>query len=335
MHYRWQFYARRAVDKSRGTGCCKFILSTQASWGNVSAANLPIMYRQTLICWSFFILSAGCVIRAEAPDTAVVEVSIPTPDVVETVAPTCEAPKVPGCSEPSATEKEAICDPVCQTGQCNWCASEKCIYTKDSRIVCAPKSGGPNAVAVSLGGKCLITNEGKAEQTDNCAPGLVCLTPYPGGESSYCHKLCRITLSDCPEGKGEYKCTARPLSHKPDAVYAKVYTCNLTPYYTCGSEGAPCCDPSQRTNNGCTDDQYCRLIGKEDGKNLSVTTCDYGAGGTSKGACSSHVDCMPTYSCLEKECRRVCDPTKTGVCTSVQVCKMDKFGAQYGVCDPP
>jgi hypothetical protein len=103
-----------------------------------------------------------------------------TPDVAEVA---CFTP-VKGCVPQVASG----CDPMCQTG----CGCQtKCSVSTMGVVACnAPLSSGNRQV----GDSCDISSQGMPNQTDNCAPGLVCVTVPCGNK---CFAFCR-TDADCP-----------------------------------------------------------------------------------------------------------------------------------------
>ena len=114
----------------------------------------------------------------------------------------CTAPSVMYCS----TVATGICDPVCQTGSCDWC-DQKC------SLVFASSSGSIEPVCTSRGAgtypsACAVTAVGSSQQSDDCAPGSICLAPTIGDSFTYCFGLCR-SPADCAYGVA---CGARKLS---------------------------------------------------------------------------------------------------------------------------
>src|SRR5207253_2206478 len=97
----------------------------------------------------------------------------------------CNMP-VLGCT-PSGI---GACDPVCQTG-CSKC-DEKCTINTSGAPACVKWRG-----AVPPLEACIINNYGQSNQTDDCAPGSVCLRPDPTFPSNWCFAHC-ATDKDCP-----------------------------------------------------------------------------------------------------------------------------------------
>jgi hypothetical protein len=85
-----------------------------------------------------------------------------------------------------------LCDPVCNT-RCGQCF-EKCSVNAAGALTCnAPTAGSPGLLE-----SCAQTAFG-AMQTDNCAPGQVCIAPRGNQCFSRCYQFCR-TSSDCTNG---------------------------------------------------------------------------------------------------------------------------------------
>jgi hypothetical protein len=95
---------------------------------------------------------------------------------------------VPGCAADAGGGK---CDPFCQSG-CGGC-KEKCSVNGMGALTCNPLGEG----AVKQEGQgCNVVNENQAAQTDNCAPGLVCVVETC---SAICARFCRVD-ADCSNG---------------------------------------------------------------------------------------------------------------------------------------
>ncbi|HEV3032122.1 MAG TPA: hypothetical protein VG319_10805, partial [Polyangia bacterium] len=117
------------------------------------------------------------------PDVAAETKPDVTPDLLSEPAP-CNLP-VTGCA-PASSGK---CDPVCQTG-CTGC-HEKCASNTAGTLTCNVPL---DTRARGLGENCDIASKDQAAQTDNCAPGLVCLDDACG---SRCYHYCKSD-ADCP-----------------------------------------------------------------------------------------------------------------------------------------
>lgn len=291
------------------------------------------MSRQALYPALFLILSAGCLVKAEAPDAAVVRAdsSDVTPDTR-----ICPEPKKASCSENK--ESSGICDPVCQTGKCDWC-NEKCSYDKNGEVFCSPIPPIDKGALAKRNDQCFFTgNSITGIRWDNCEPGLVCLGSSQTDDKPICFQPCRNPKYDCPAGQAEHDCSHRiiPLNN-PGDLLVSVNVCNPYPTSTCGEiSGEECCDPSRIIAVGgsgsCPEGFVCRLVGIDSGKNNSRTTCDMGSGQTRFTNCNSNRECMPAFSCLKGFCRRICDPKDPGLpCVNLS-CVVKDYGSQYGYC---
>jgi len=223
----------------------------------------------------------------------------------------CPASPVQGC-EPMAA---GLCDPVCQTGTCDWC-SEKCSYAYG-------QSGtGPEPACVPAGTgtfpeSCTVFAAGSREQSDDCAPGSICLTPLIGDDLSYCFSLCRVQ-ADCPYGVA---CAARPLS----AAGGEVLVCD-PPYQQCGPDGT-CCDPLG--NQGCDPERICLLVSRDPGTQHSRTVCEFAYGDGRDGElCTTARDCQMRHTCVDGFCRQVC--ASTSPCPNGGTCVA--LGIEFGYC---
>ena len=130
----------------------------------------------------------------------------------------CSAPTVTACTSQIATG--APCDPVCQSGTCDWCG-QKCTVAGDGTAVCA--STGP----IPSKGLCTIERGGDVAQHDNCMPGNICLSPDPGSGFSFCFPLCR-TRADCA---ADVACAPRSISPIASASSASVTVSVCDPEY--------------------------------------------------------------------------------------------------------
>ena len=234
----------------------------------------------------------------------------------------CPAPSVKACQAQSSVG--ATCDPVCQTGACDWCA-KKCSLAGDGSSVCS--AAGP----LATGSACAVFLDGTPDRYDLCASGNICLTPDLGSGLSYCFALCRTAI-DCPSGGA---CSERVLSASSD-LPVSVKVCD-PPYRSC-NPSAPqrCCDPLGTV--GCDAGQFCYLAPPDPVTRDDRTVCDYstGAGGRTS-PCNTSRDCMPEWTCFGASagvtgvCRRVCDPKATNPC-GVGGGACGSYGNQYGLC---
>jgi hypothetical protein len=235
------------------------------------------------------------------------------PDVIMT----CDAAGwSPTCVPPDTPE---ICDPVCQSGGCNWCL-EKCTYALvggAAQPTCAGKDPSPAGVFQACG----VNASGLGSQNDNCAPGSICLQPVNGGSPSvgYCFPLCH-NLTDCAAGVA---CTERSLS----AAGGTVNVCD-PPYDVCGPDGT-CCDPYAQPTSSCGQGRVCLLVSPDPSKH-SRTVCELSSGDGKNGAtCASAHDCLLGNTCVNNGCHRVCDPT-TNLCPTGAACTAR--GSEYSFC---
>ena len=220
----------------------------------------------------------------------------------------CPAPSVSGCAPNSVGR----CDPVCQTGACDWC-TEKCTY--------AYGGGGPVPTCASKGagtvsGACKVVSAGSSQQVDDCAPGNICLAPMIGDNLTYCFILCR-SASDCPY----VQCGQRKLS----AAGGFVDVCD-PPYDQCGKDGN-CCNPL--TDSGCDANRFCLLVSPDGGSGHSRTVCEYAYGDGRNGSpCNSARDCQTRNTCVNNACMQVCDTANS--CPAGGTC--NSLGSEYGYC---
>jgi hypothetical protein len=228
----------------------------------------------------------------------------------------CNSPDAAGsCAAPTGTG--ALCDPVCQTGNCQWC-SDKCSVAGNGTTSCSSAGTG------QTGDTCDIHEPDSSSQYDTCAAANICL-PIPGTLTNHCFQHCR-TAQNCPGGTA---CTKRTLSVRNGV---DVSVCD--PSYSKCDDAAPgaCCDPVKQV--GCPSG-YCYLISPTTGGD-SRTVCEYetnetGVRGT---VCSSPRDCAPGWTCNPTfQCQQVCDlkNPSSNQCTYGGNC-MQLAGNQYGYC---
>jgi hypothetical protein len=231
----------------------------------------------------------------------------------------CSAPTALSCSSQIASG--TTCDPVCQTGSCDWC-NEKCTaIAGDGKAAC----GG---IGVKLArSSCTIQLGGTPSQHDDCAPGNICLSPDTGSGYSYCFPLCRTGV-DC---LGGVACEPRQVS--PLAIANPVFVSVCDPEYkSCNPLSAsPCCNPILLT--GCPSGQYCYLTSPDPSQD-SRTVCEYTTGIGGRGAtCASSRECAQGWGCSSSGfCQKVCDPTVPGSCPAGGTCAPS--GKQFGYCPP-
>lgn len=231
------------------------------------------------------------------------------PDSAAEVPSVCPSPAVPGC----LPRTEGACDPVCQTGGCDFCV-DKCSYViADGALVAACRPTGSRRTAEA----CSIIAAGVAEQADDCAPGNICLPPFIGDSTAFCFALCRDAI-DCPYGVA---CAPRPLS----AAGGSVSVCD-PPYDQCGRDGT-CCDPV--TASGCPSERICLLVAPDPGTDHSRTVCELSYGDGRNGApCSTARDCQRRNVCVNGHCQQVC--SSSAPCSTGGACV--PYGAEFGYC---
>jgi hypothetical protein len=235
----------------------------------------------------------------------------PAPDA----SVTCPEPNLP-CSGMITTD---ICDPVCQTGGCNWC-SQKCTYAFDNATAQAQPACAANG-AKTFPQACAVVSLGSASQYDDCAPGSICLAPTIGDNFTYCFSLCR-SKADCLY---QVACGQRKLS----AVGGLVSVCD-PPYDQCGADGT-CCDPFGGTaGTVCATNRVCLLVSPDPVSGHSRTVCEFGYGDGRNGTtCASSRDCRIKNTCVGNQCRQVCNNANPcpggGNCTT-------PVGSEYGYC---
>ena len=224
----------------------------------------------------------------------------------------CSAPSVPSCTGSGGT---GSCDPVCQTGGCDWC-TQKCSYVDRSG------SGDVQPACTRAGAgvfpqDCAVVASGSPQQSDNCAPGSTCLPPIIGDSLTYCFGLCR-SPADCAYG---VECGQRKLS----AAGGLVAVCD-PPYDQCGVDGT-CCDPL--ANSGCAANRVCLLVSPDLGSGHSRTVCEFSYGDGRNGSpCASARDCQIKNTCVNNACRQTCG--SGAACAAGSTCT--PLGSEFGYC---
>ncbi len=227
-------------------------------------------------------------------------------------APT-EAPLV--CITPpsscTATAPAGMCDLFCQTG-CPRC-DEKCsVDTKGDRTCNAMTTG---ALVRQIGDSCTPVSQGTTDQTDNCAPGLVCLSGTCG---SNCYKFCREN-TDCPSSECSRTLTGTTIKY----CDVPAVTCN--PVSALGATGCPA------AGLGC----YLSATVADE------TRCDCSFNSLHEGDdCSVSRDCLPGLMCADISgtnhpvCTRAC---KLGVtpngCANSGNCNPIAGSKTFGFCN--
>jgi hypothetical protein len=221
---------------------------------------------------------------ADSPPDAPIEAA---PDV----PPMCYVP-VPNCS----ADTTQGCDPACQAG-CKGCL-DKCSVSSRSALTCNPPTA--NTRLRQLLETCNPAFAGTDKQTDDCAPGLVCMTD---GCGMRCYRFCK-TDNDCG-----------PMTPCSKTVGPGAKVCDV-PFASC--------DPSKGgKDDGCgtpSDNLACYASVSQ--MDRTYCDCPTGAGGINTG-CTMSTDCNPSLVCAGSvgatQCRQACDLTKpicqSGVCT--------------------
>jgi hypothetical protein len=241
---------------------------------------------------------------APHPDGPVDMVEAPMPDVQPDVP--CVNVPIAGC----AADTSKGCDPVCQSG-CSTCG-QKCSSNTNGAPTCnVPLPTRPKG----LGEACAIASASSSAQTDDCAPGLVCVMDTC---ASRCYKFCKSDM-DC----GASTCTR-------DAG-GGVKICDVQPVT---------CNPI-RTNGmptGCPGDaQGCYLSGTV--KDRTFCDCEFKAGGTN-APCSVSRDCFPGLVCVDvggtgsSFCRPVCGlAVGASDCVGGTTCVALNKSTMFGYCN--
>jgi hypothetical protein len=172
-------------------------------------------------------------------------------------------PPVAGCTPQAASG----CDPVCQTG-CP-CA-EKCSANSAGVVGCHVPLANPRRQA---GESCDISAAGSATQTDNCAPGLVCLADACG---SRCYAFCRAD-GDCPGST----CT------RDAGGGVKICDVPLTACNPVGTQAQTACPVSA---------QGCYVSAAK--PDQTMCDCPFGAQGNG-ASCTFTRDCVPGMLCVD------------------------------------
>ena len=213
-----------------------------------------------------------------------------------------------------------LCDPVCNTG-CGSC-TDKCSVNTEGTLTCNPL-GPPGAPTVGLLQYCQQESpQDKSMQTDNCAPGQVCLSaslcPLPR-----CYQFCR-TGTDCSNGAS----CSRDAGGGNKFCDVPMVVCNPLPGATtgCGSSNIGCYLSGTSLNTLC-DCQFQR----SDNKN-----------GILRDPCTHSRDCLPGYVCTNPtgtggQCYPVCmlpqdGGTTTSTCAGACM-PLSASNTVYGFCN--
>jgi hypothetical protein len=222
-------------------------------------------------------------------------------------APVCINTPVSGCT-PDTTNRK--CDPVCQVG-CG--CTEKCSSNTAGTLTCnAPL---PALRPKMLGEGCNPSSPGSAAQTDDCAPGLVCLQDAC---SQRCYHFCK-TDADCP------------LSTCTRDAGGGVKVCDVQ---------AATCNPIKNNGmpSGCPGDaQRCFLVSNS--PVLDRTVCDCPGAGPPNSQCTFSRDCFPGLVCVDVGgtgnaiCRPVCSLAAGANDCVATTCTPYKQSKKFGFCN--
>lgn len=166
-----------------------------------------------------------------------------------------------------------------------------------------------------VGEACAITNRGEPDQSDNCAPGGICVDDC---FQSVCYRVCGSD-ADCPGSS----CTRT-------AGTSGTKVCEVT-FTTC--------DPhAQDGMQGCNAPTTCYLLSSTataSGDSRTVCDCSTGAQGPGD-PCTDSRDCFPRLVCPPASvpgggaCRQVCDPSALLTGCTLSTCY--PYGPRWGYC---
>lgn len=243
--------------------------------------------------------------KPDAQPDVMMSVSDAAADAGPDVPAVCNMP-VPGCAADAGAGK---CDPVCQSG-CAGC-TEKCSATALGALTCnVPLPTRPK----NLGEACNIASLNLDAQTDDCAPGLVCLNDSCGAR---CYKFCKAD-GDCP------------MSTCSRDAGGGVEVCDVQ---------AVTCNPIINNNmpSGCPGTtQGCYLSPTVTDR--TVCDCPFKAGGTNS-SCSISRDCFPGLACVDvggtgsSICRPVCSLAAGGTDCVGTTCTALNGSTKFGFCN--
>ena len=257
-----------------------------------------------------------CVKGPVPPDGGAVDVGsdkpAPHPDAPIEMMPVDMQPDVPlVCNMPVAgcmADTSKGCDPVCQKG-CTGC-TQKCSVNALGAPTCnTPLQTRPRG----LGEACNISSLNSSAQTDDCAPGLVCLNDAC---NSRCYKFCKTDM-DCPMST----CTV-DAGGGVKVCDVQAVTCNPI------KNGMP---------TGCpADTQGCYLSTTVTDR--TVCDCPFKAGPTNS-SCVLSRDCFPGLVCVDvlgtgsSICRPVCSLAPGASDCVGTTCMALKGSKKYGFCN--
>jgi hypothetical protein len=213
----------------------------------------------------------------------------------------CSVPPVaPTCQDDPRTGE--VCNPACQKG----CACGRCNVVSTGHSACVPSG------TVKLGEVC------KPGNSDDCAPGLICLKEACGNNLGRCYRHC--TSSTQCDGT---ICQIPVLDSSNQDTGFKA--CDIA---------ARMCDPIN--NTGCPSTSLnCYLT------SANITLCDCPGSppeGKNGDPCTIYNDCAPGYVCVagvggvpEPRCRFACVVGAANGCPTGS-CVAAGTGAKYGYC---
>lgn len=262
-------------------------------------------------CWKGGVVTGagdgGVDIKPDVPPDLPTETPSDKPDgtsPTDKVEVACTIKPVSGCT-PMQPGK---CDPLCQTG-CDGC-HQKCSVNTAGTFTCNDPASG---LVGMEGDTCEIVSSGSELQTDQCAPGLVCVDLAC---KSQCAKLCRVD-GDCPGST----CTRNYVTGFK-ICDVKAVDCN--PVRALGATKCP------GTAQGC----YLSATITD------RTVCDCPGASQAEGkTCMLSRDCLPGLACVDAtgttdfRCYIVCSlQGATSGCTGAQTCHALNGSTKYGYC---
>jgi hypothetical protein len=205
-----------------------------------------------------------------------------------------------------------LCDPFCQTG-CSGCR-EKCSVNNQSALTCNQVTSNNLKGLLEA---CTVSSGGTAAQSDNCAPGLVCLDGCGG---TRCYQFCQKD-QDCPNAACD-----RPVGTNGQKV------CDV-PFVDCNPFGATA---------GCSGFSTVACYLSSTHPDKTVCDCPFKAGAPNE-ACDRSRDCNRGLACAyyagSRKCLKVCvtdndcDVGVTGSCHAyLGASGAGPANATYGFC---